>query len=187
VRLLVSESGSRDLVRDLSRGELDLALVIVSPAHADAALTTTPILREQLVVASTGEGAAPVRLAELREQQLVMFRDGYDLREATLAACRRAGFEPRFSVEGGEMDAVLRFVEAGLGVAVVPSMALAGRPKLRGAPLAGRGMSRTIALARRTDVQPTHAAQAFLAVLRGFLADAVAEGHLPPGVNVVPQ
>ncbi len=65
-------------------------------------------------------------------------------------------------------------------------MALASRPKLRGAPLAGPGMSRTIALARRTDVQPTHAAQAFLAVLRGFLADAADAGRLPPGVKVVP-
>jgi DNA-binding transcriptional LysR family regulator len=88
-------------------------------------------------------------------------------------------------VEGGEMDAVLRFVEAGLGVAVVPSMALAGRPKLHGAPLAGRGMSRTIALARRSDVQPTHAAQAFLAVLRGYLRDAVAADRLPAGVSLL--
>ena len=55
-----------------------------------------------------------------------MFRHGYDLRELTLAACRAAGFEPDFAVEGGEMDAVLGFVEAGLGVAVVPSMVLRG-------------------------------------------------------------
>ncbi len=54
--------------------------------------------------------AEPVRRPSLRDQPLVMFREGYDLRETTLAACRAAGFEPRFSVEGGEMDAVLRFV-----------------------------------------------------------------------------
>jgi DNA-binding transcriptional LysR family regulator len=42
----------------------------------------------------------------------------------TLEACRRAGFTSRFAVEGGEMDAVLAFVEPGLGVALVPSMML---------------------------------------------------------------
>ncbi len=46
---------------------------------------------------------------------MVMFRHGYDLRELTVAACRAAGFEPSFTVEGGEMDAVLGFVRAGLG------------------------------------------------------------------------
>ena len=51
-----------------------------------------------------------------------MFRHGYDLRELTVAACRAEGFEPEFAVEGGEMDAVLGFVRAGLGVAVVPRM-----------------------------------------------------------------
>ncbi len=115
-----------------------------------------------------------------------MFRRGYDLREATLNACRQAGFEPRFAVEGGEMDAVLRFVEAGLGVAVVPSMVLDGRPGLVGAPLLP-GLRRTVALAHRKDVEPTRAAQAFRAVLLGFLDEATREGTLPEGVEALPQ
>ena len=63
------------------------------------------------------------------------------------------------------MDAVLRFVEAGLGVALVPSMVLDGRPGLAGTPLAPPGLRRTIALAHRKDVEPTRAAQAFRATL----------------------
>lgn len=150
IQLLVEEGGSRDLVRELTRGSLDMALVIL-PLQGDPPLDTTPILREFLVVASpTGaETGLPerslkaaqlprrsyLRIEDLRNRPLVMFRPGYDLREATISACRAAGFEPRFAVEGGEMDAVLRFVEVGLGVAVVPSMVLAGRPGLRGTPL----------------------------------------------------
>ena len=38
------------------------------------------------------------------------------------------GSRPRFAVQGGEMDAVLRMVEAGTGVAVVPDLVFAGRP-----------------------------------------------------------
>jgi len=189
IELRVEEGGSRDLVRDLARGHLDLALIILPLQSTDPALETTPILREDLVVVSPSSVPPErpyVRIEDLRHQPLVMFRSGYDLREATQAACRQAGFEPRFAVEGGEMDAVLRFVEAGLGVAVVPSMVLSGRPGLTGTPLAPPGLQRTIALAHRKDVQPTHAARAFHETLLGFLADAETGGGLPPGVDRVP-
>ena len=70
-------------------------------------------------------------ITELSRRSLVMVREGYDLREVTLQAYREAGVAPRFAVEGGEMDAVLRLVEAGTGVAVVPDLVFAGRPRLR--------------------------------------------------------
>jgi DNA-binding transcriptional LysR family regulator len=180
IRLQVQESGSRDLTRAMVGGELDLALIIVPPQGTDPALTTTPILRERLVVAAADE--PPTRLAALRRRQMVMFREGYDLRESTLQACRRAGFEPEFAVEGGEMDAVLRFVEAGLGVAVVPSMVLAGRPTLRSAPITP-ALHRTVALAHRTDVPPTNAARAFRSTLFAYLATA----RLSDGVEAIRQ
>lgn len=101
-----------------------------------------------------------MRIADLQGEALVMFRHGYDLRELTVAACRAEGFEPTFTVEGGEMDAVLGFVRAGLGMAVVPRM-VAGRAGqgLRMTPLAPPGLRRTIALAHRTDVAPPRAAR----------------------------
>ncbi|MFD7509473.1 LysR family transcriptional regulator [Streptomyces sp. NPDC059853] len=164
VDLLVHEGGSRDLVRLLASGELDLALVI-TPLQADApALVTGELLREELVLISPPGGPSPVRgrrharVADLREVPLVMFRRGYDLRELTVAACQQAGFEPVFSVEGGEMDAVLGFVRAGLGVAVVPSM-VAARSGLPTTPFAAPGLHRTVSVAHRGDVSPPRAAR----------------------------
>lgn len=188
IELLVEEGGSRDLVRTLARGQLDLSLIIMPLQSDDPALVTEEILRENLVVASPSHERVRkpyVKILDLRGRPMVMFRRGYDLRESTLAACRQAGFEPRFAVEGGEMDAVLRFVEAGLGVAVVPSMVLDGRPGLAGTPLAPPGLSRTIALAHRKDVEPTRAAQAFRATLLFFLAEAAHEATLPQGVELI--
>jgi DNA-binding transcriptional LysR family regulator len=164
IRLLVEEGGSRDLSRSLLRGDLDLALIIVPPEGPDPALTTRIVLKEDLMVACAADQPPPVN------RPMVMFRQGYDLRETTFDACRAVGYEPRLSVEGGEMDAVLRFVQAGLGVAIVPSMVLAGRPGLRGIPIAPPGLSRTVALAHRTDVPPTNAARAFSEVLLEHLA-----------------
>jgi DNA-binding transcriptional LysR family regulator len=156
--------------------------------EGDPALETQPLLREELVVAAPPTDPPPLRrgrvhIPDLRGRNLVMFRQGYDLREVTVAAWRRAGAEPRFAIEGGEMDAVLRFVEAGLGLAVVPSVVLPGRPGVAGFSLAEPGLHRTVALARRTDVQPTRAAQAFRETLVGHVGSEAASGSLPSGVE----
>ncbi|RVX44664.1 DNA-binding transcriptional LysR family regulator [Nonomuraea polychroma] len=190
IELLVEEGGSRDLVRALARGQLDLSLVIMPLQSDDPSLVTEEILRENLVVVSNSHEPSKgpyMEIEDLRGRPMVMFRRGYDLREATLAACRQAGFEPRFAVQGGEMDAVLRFVEAGLGVAVVPSMVLDGRPGLSGTPLVPPGLSRTIALAHRKDVEPTTAAQAFRETLLTFVVEAGHEGMLPQGVELIAE
>src|SRR5689334_7175824 len=52
VELKVEEGGSRDLVRDLARGQLDLALIILPLQSSDPSLVTQEILSENLVVAS---------------------------------------------------------------------------------------------------------------------------------------
>ena len=188
IELIVDESGSRDLVRQIAEGALDLA-VITSPLHrGDPVLDAVAILREELTVAVPRDAEpdlGSIRVADLEHRALVMFRDGYDLRTMTLAECQRAGFTPRFAIEGGEMDAVLSFVEAGLGVAVVPSMVLPSRPKLRGVPFAAPVPTRTIALAHRSDVRPPRAAEAFRATLLGLIDDADARGVLPAGVELV--
>ncbi len=177
VRLHIDENGSRDLVPRLTRGQLDLAFIVGD----DPLLACEPILREDLVVASSAAlpplSDGPLPLAALREHPLVMFRTGYDLRDSTVDACRAAGFEPGYAAEGGEMDAVLAFVEAGVGVAVVPSLVLSGRPGLRGTPLRPPGLTRTIHLAHRRDIAPTHAAQAFRAELARYLVEAAAWQH----------
>jgi DNA-binding transcriptional LysR family regulator len=186
VRLSIQEGGSQDLVAALARGELDQAFIVLPDDGVDPALTAEPILSEPLVLASARPfaGPGPVALRLLRDEPMVMFRVGYDLREATLRACRDAGFEPVFAVEGGEMDAVLGFVEAGVGVALVPSLVVAGRPALAVTPLA-EGLRRTIALAHRRDVTPAHTAAAMRGVLEDYLREAVAWASLPAGVEVV--
>ncbi|MEV7427411.1 MULTISPECIES: LysR family transcriptional regulator [unclassified Streptomyces] len=168
IELLIEESGSHDLVRELARGALDLALVVMPLPAGSPALATVELLHEDLVVVSSVTAPAPrhpFAVADLAGRPLVMFRHGYDLRELTVAACRAEGFEPSFTVEGGEMDAVLGFVRAGLGLAVVPSMVAARTPDLRVTALAGPGLSRTIALAHRNDVAPPRAARELQKVL----------------------
>lgn len=180
IELEVQEAGSRVLTRELAQGRLDVALLIV-PLHShEPDIETTPVLRERLVLASPAASDLPesMEVDDLRDLPLVMFREGYDLRDVTLRACARAGFEPRLAVEGGEMSAVLRFVEAGLGHAVVPSMVLATRPQLRSSRIGSPPLARVIALAHRSSEALPLAAQAFKTELLAHLTTFGADGDL---------
>jgi DNA-binding transcriptional LysR family regulator len=189
VRLELAESGSQLLVESLLRNEIDLALVIVPADGLDPGLELTAVLRERLSVASSAAERPPssrdaMTVRELARRPLVVPRRGYDLREATLAACAEAGVVPRFAVEGGEMDALLRMVETGTGVAVVPDIVFFGRPGLRRTALTPP-LYRTAALARRADLVPSQAAQAFRATLLRHLGELSATGGFAGDVQVL--
>ena len=164
IELHLSEQGSRRLLDELAGGELDLALITTSDATTAERFTVTPLLVEELVVISSA--AAPpvttrktIGLEEVARLPQIVFSSSYDLRSATDAAFRAADLTPEVVLEGAEMDAVLRFVERGLGVAIVPAMVLIDRPGLRSVRLDGPTLSRTISLARPADVTPTTAVE----------------------------
>src|SRR3954471_24022039 len=189
IALELAEGGSQLLVESLQHNEIDVALVVVPADGLDPGLELTPVLRERLSVASPSTERPPSKrgsmtVRELGRRSLVVPRRGYDVREVTLAACAEAGVAPRFAVEGGEMDAVLRLVEAGTGVAVVPDIVFAGRPRLLRTALTP-ALYRTVALGRRADLTPTHAVAAFRETLLSFLAEVSAGEGLPGDVQVL--
>src|SRR5256712_13591752 len=85
IALVLHEAGSRDLVRELEQGALDIALVILPVRHD--VLETTPLLREELVVAVAADHPLASRktigVADLKGVPPLMFRDGLDLRGPT--------------------------------------------------------------------------------------------------------
>lgn len=179
VDIEILERGSRTLLSALMEGALDLALIVtsVAPGDARAVLEREAILTERLVVVSAADRPDPfaavhsdpargLEIAELASVPQIAFPVNYDLRVAMDAAYGAAGLTPVVAVEGVEMDAALRFAERGIGVAVVPAMVAVDRPALRATPLAGNALTRTVSLARRSDMAPTHASAALQALVR---------------------
>ncbi|MGO1802855.1 MAG: LysR family transcriptional regulator [Microbacteriaceae bacterium] len=170
IELQLIEGGSNLLIEQLAAGAVDMALVTMSEGQpvTGTALVRTPLLSEELVVVSSADAppiaASSIDLQRLSQLPLVALAESYDLRGATDAAFRAAGLTPSLVVEGAEMDAVLRFVERGIGVAVVPATVPVDRPTLRSVRLAGQ-LERTIVLAHRSDVNATRAAAAMRAVI----------------------
>lgn len=178
IELTVQEAGSRDLVARLQHGQLDLALVILPVAASW--VEAEPLLEEELVLVIVAShrlaNRRALRVEDLRGVDLVMFRDGYDLREVTFGACRRAGFEPKLAMEGLEMDGVLALVAAGLGAAVVPRSVVPPGGRLRAVAFRDGDLSRRVGLASRRD-RPLHqAAAAFVEEVRHGLGGQAAGG-----------
>src|ERR1700722_1070048 len=173
IELAVVEAGSHQLVPQVAAGEVDLALVVLPVT--DPLVVTTPLFDDPLVLAIARDhpfaNRRRVRVRDLDGLDLVMFREGYDLRAVTLSACQDAGVEPHLVSEGAEMAGVLSFVAAGLGAAVVPAIALPGDGSLVAIPFVAPTLSRTVALAQRGDRALARPARA--------LADQLLVRHLP--------
>jgi DNA-binding transcriptional LysR family regulator len=176
VEVSLREDGSRHLVTALERGLLDLAVVILPINHSW--VRTEALAVEELVLAVPADhplaGRVSVSVADLEGLPLVMFRDGYDLRESTLAVCRAAGFAPTFSVEGLEMDGVLALTAAGLGAAVVPVSVIDPSGGLVAVPFDDVVLRRTVGLASRQNRTLPPAARAFADALRATFAPPIA-------------
>ena len=164
VELIITEAGSRTLVEALDAHELDLALVVTRGAEpASVGTELVPLLSEELIVVSAAASDQlhdEMTLSQLARTPQVAFNRSYDLRVATDAAFAAHGLTPDIAIEGAEMDAVLRFVERGLGVAVVPAMVGIDRPALHSTRLVRPSLHRTVNLARLTASEPSAAAAA---------------------------
>ena len=76
IELIVDESGSRDLVRQIAEGALDLAVITSPLQRGDPVLDAVAILREELTVAVPRDAVAAVQPAdeERRARELVQRR-----------------------------------------------------------------------------------------------------------------
>ncbi|WP_331767552.1 LysR family transcriptional regulator [Embleya sp. NBC_00896] len=131
---VVAVEGTTDaLVRRLADGALDLAVVSDYPSGLPSAdgVTTTVLCQDELLVALWRghrlAGADPVDLRELRDE--AWLQNAYGDRPTMLAdACARAGFTPRKLIRIAEWTGKFGYVAAGLGVALVPSLAARAVP-----------------------------------------------------------
>ena len=61
-----------------------------------------------------------LRLRDLRNEDFVLFPNGFVLRKIAVDACKQAGFMPNISSEGEDLDAIKGLVSAGMGITLLP-------------------------------------------------------------------
>jgi DNA-binding transcriptional LysR family regulator len=98
--------------------------------------------------------AGEARLEDYRDAFWIMDTDNSHLSRVTVRACRALGFEPHIRSSCKDFSVIIALVEAGLGVGVLPGLALLDRPVrarvLPIAPTLARSISSVIRPERRS-------------------------------------
>src|SRR4029077_19650485 len=63
-------------------------------------------------------------LKDLRKEPFLLLRDGHCFRDTAVAACDRARLNPQIVFESGQFSSILSMVATGMGVSIVPEMAV---------------------------------------------------------------
>jgi DNA-binding transcriptional LysR family regulator len=183
--VVVSTGNTEDQARKVEENSLDLALVTL-PA-AGRSLAAMPVLEDEFVAigpvsgpvngpmsgpVGSARGAslkAKLTPAELGALPLVLFEPAANTRKLVDRWFAAQGLQPQPVMELGSVEAMKEMVAAGLGCAIVPGMAMAGRgahPGLKTSRL-DPPLHRTLAVVVRRD-KPVN--KALRAVLDAVLA-----------------
>jgi DNA-binding transcriptional LysR family regulator len=131
VELSLSEADPPQSVPRLRAGELDLVLVDdTDPVLDDREVEFEHVLDDPLFAVLPKEhalaGRRRIKLADLAPEPWIQTSCACACSRHTQEACSRAGFEPRVAYESDDFGVVQGLVAAGVGVALIPGLALVG-------------------------------------------------------------
>ena len=131
VALTLAEGEPDEIAPRLRVGEFDLALLFEFPGTRErhgARLRTQLLLEDPMLVALPAEHALAVKpalsLSDLRDQDWVQTSATSPCARHVVRSCVAAGFEPKVTFESDDYETVQGLVAAGVGVALIPQLAL---------------------------------------------------------------
>jgi len=189
VRVVLVEGEPHATLPALRLGDLDAAVVHrydLLPAREDPGVEVRELLVDPLWVAlppgDPAAGPGPVRLADLRDRRWIGGAPDTSCYAVVIQACALAGYRPAVDFHSNDFAVVLALVEAGLGVALVPGLALAGTAT--GAafrPVGELPLSRRVLAAVRAGSASAPAVAAVLDALAAAAAGVRGGGGRPAG------
>jgi LysR family hydrogen peroxide-inducible transcriptional activator len=168
VQLTVVEEITPVLLDQVRASKADLAILAL-PIRGHE-FETFPLLAERLFAAlPPGHKLAKRRtlsLKDLRAQPFLLLRDGHCFRDSAVAACDRARLHPQIVFESGQFSSLLSMVGAGMGVSIVPEMAIDKTSRCRFVRIDDPAAARTIGAVILRGRSLSRAHRAFLSHLR---------------------
>ncbi|MDE1994288.1 MAG: hydrogen peroxide-inducible genes activator [Rhizobiaceae bacterium] len=120
----VRETLTSKLVQELAEGRLDTAVVALPVS--EPSLTEVALFSEDFVLVRPGEDEGkPVPNREaLREMRLLLLEEGHCFRDQALSFCNIHSALPRELLDGSSLSTLVQMVSAGIGVTLIPEMAV---------------------------------------------------------------
>jgi len=173
VELSLAEGEPEDIVPRLRAGEIDLALLFAFGEAEDRVvegLHTVALLEDPLHLAIPANHRlarrGAITLADLRDQDWVQTSASSPCARYVVRSCLAAGFAPHVTFESDDYETVQGLVAAGVGVALIPRLALARvRPGIVVRELAPSSPTRTVLAATLAGAASPPAAKTMLLVL----------------------
>lgn len=178
VRFRFKQGMYPSLIRDLVKGEIDLAFISPVPNDVEQVTGKTLITEELFAIFPSTHPLAnrqQVRLEELKNEHFIMFSEGYSLRPLVLNACEAAGFMPNVAFEGEETETIRGLVAAGMGISLLPKLAveyIAPLP-ISIVKVVDPVVTRNIGLIHRTNEKLPLVAKVFYNFLMNYFANEV--------------
>ena len=122
--LQLRETLTSRLLDELGEGSLDTAILAL-PVH-EPAFEEVPLFAESFVLVRPGsDRGLPVPSPErLREMRLLLLEEGHCFRDQALSFCDMTAMAPREMMDGSTLSTLVQMVGAGLGVTLIPEMAV---------------------------------------------------------------
>ncbi|MCF7702325.1 hydrogen peroxide-inducible genes activator [Loktanella sp. M215] len=118
------ENITRSLIADLANSTLDAAIValpISEPTLQEVALFE----EEFLLLRPQSEDGKPVPSPDaLRKRGLLLLAEGHCFRDQALSFCKMGADEPRYLMEGSSLSTLVQMVGAGMGLTLIPEIAV---------------------------------------------------------------
>ncbi len=120
----VRETVTQRLIEELAEGRLDAALVALPVS--EPSLTEVALFTESFVlVRPAADADEPVpEIEALRDMRLLLLEEGHCFREQALACCNMSSTKTRELLEGSSLSTLVQMVSAGIGVTLIPEMAV---------------------------------------------------------------
>lgn len=120
----VRETLTQKLIEELNDGRLDAAIVALPVS--EPALTEVKLFDENLMlVRPISAQNTPVPTAEaLRHMRLLLLEEGHCFRDQALSFCDLRPKGPRAGLDGSSLSTLVQMVGAGMGVTLIPEMAV---------------------------------------------------------------
>ncbi len=168
-KLRIIEETTSVLVEGLRDLSIDVAILALPLRHKD--LELFPIRTEPLFAVLKKNHprarAKSLALKDLRGESFVMLRDGHCFRDLSLDTCTRARITPNIAFESGQFSSLLGMVAAGIGVSLVPEMAIDRNANCRYVRLSDAQATRTIVAAVVRGRSFNRVQQAFVSGITG--------------------